>query len=112
MEPTIKKANEILLIQMKGDIDLVNAEKFRLMVDKQIEKKIFKHLIINLQEVDFIDSSGLGAILGRYKKVIEQGGQVVIISPKPQVLRILDLSGFTKIMKVFPSEEQALGQLA
>lgn len=101
-----------MLIKMKGDIDLVNAEKFRLTVDKQLEKKQNAHLIINLENVEFIDSSGLGAILGRYKKISQLGGKIALINPKPQVLRILELSGFTKIMPIFQTEEQALAELA
>lgn len=97
---------------MAGDIDLVNAERLRLVVDKQLEKKECHHLIINLENVEFIDSSGLGAILGRYKKISKLGGKVVLIKPKPQVRRILELSGFTKIMDLCDSEDQAVRDLA
>jgi len=112
LDSLIKRSKNIMVVSMKGDIDLVNAEKLRLEVDKQLEKKQFHHLIINLEKVEFIDSSGLGAILGRYKKISATGGKIALINPQPQVMRILELSGFTRIMPIYQSEDQALREMA
>lgn len=112
MEPIVRAKNHFLIVQMAGDIDLVNADKLKFIVDKQLEQGKYRNLILNLENVDFIDSSGLGAILGRYKRISQAGGKVYLINPKPQVLRILSLSGFTNIMPVFQTEDQAIGELA
>ena len=87
------------------------ADKFRKELDETLESSGTGSLILNLSEVSFIDSSGLGVILGRYKKISLQNGKMRIIGANPQVLKILELLGITKIMKIFNTEEEALGCL-
>jgi len=55
-----------------------------------------------------MDSSGIGLILGRYKKVNKVGGQIAIINTNPQVGRIMDISGLKKVIKFFKSVEEAI----
>ncbi|MEG3070542.1 MAG: anti-sigma factor antagonist [Candidatus Syntrophopropionicum ammoniitolerans] len=67
--------------------------------------------MINLAKVSFVDSSGLGVLLGRYNRVSKNGGQVLIVSPQPQVRKVLDLSGLLRIMNEYPNENEALGKI-
>ena len=94
-----------LTMRLAGELDLVVAEKFKSEADKLLLQYKPKILILNLEAVPFIDSSGLGAILGRYKKISETGGKVILTSVKAPVKRILELSGFHKIMEIYSEEE-------
>jgi len=102
---TVKIKNESLIVKISGDLDLVLAKEFRETVDKILMDKPLRNLILDLSEVDFIDSSGLGAILGRYKMIQQRKGKMSIWGAKPSVYRILDLSGILKIIPVFKTEE-------
>lgn len=102
------KTERILISRVSGELDLVSADNFRLLVDKELENEDIKKLVLNLKEVNFIDSSGLGAILGRYKKMVQKGGVMNIVEANPHVQRILELSGIMRIMKVYTSELEAL----
>ena len=91
-------------LRLNGEFDLMAAEKFIIESERLLIKHNPKLLVIDLEAVPFIDSSGLGAILGRYKKITEKGGKIILTSVKAPVNRILKLSGFHKIMDVYSEE--------
>lgn len=99
---------DTLVVRLGGDMDLGVADKLRITLDKQLAEKRIKQLVLNLSRVTFIDSSGLGVILGRYKRLQPVGGKVVLVGAQPQVKRILELSGLLQIMEEFPDENRAL----
>jgi stage II sporulation protein AA (anti-sigma F factor antagonist) len=103
--------NDTLLVRPNGELDLGVADRFRRTLDETIEKGKAKNLVFNLARVSFVDSSGLGVLLGRYKRVSKQGGKVFIVSPQPQVRKVLDLSGLLRIMNEFPNENEALEKI-
>ncbi len=103
-----KYQRDTLIIKITGELDLVAAEEFRHTVDLELDRKQVRNLVINLAGVSFIDSSGLGVILGRYKKLTRTGGKIWIAAARPSVRKILDLSGFPRIIPFYESEKQAL----
>ena len=98
----------VLIVRVKGELDMHVADKFRQKTDNALEASGVKHILFNLEEVKFIDSSGLGVILGRYKKINAAGGKVLATNIQPQVLQIFELSGLLKIIKIYNSEADAL----
>lgn len=107
----IENKQDTLIVRLRGEIDLVVADNLRKELDDVLDKEASKNLLLNLKGVYFIDSSGLGVLLGRYKKVSRNGGKVFIVSPQPQVRKILDLSGLLRIMGEYSSEEEALEKI-
>ena len=98
----------VLIVRVEGELDMHVADKFRQIVDNALETSGVKHILFNLEAVKFIDSSGLGVILGRYKKINTAGGKVLIAHIQPQVIQIFELSGLLKIIKFYNSEAEAL----
>lgn len=103
--------NTVLLIRLKGELDHHTAEKLRLQAEIEIEKQEIKHIVLNLEELHFMDSSGLGVILGRYKKIKKNNGEMIICAISPAVKRLFEMSGLFKIMQVELSEKNALQRL-
>lgn len=98
-----------LIVQVDGELDLETSPVFREKVESKLNQyEMIKHLILDLKKVNFIDSSGLGAILGRFKRLSQQGGRVSAVNVSPQVRRIFELSGLLKIMKIYGDRQQAL----
>lgn len=95
-----------LVARLEGELDLGVADKLRDTLDNALTEQSLTFLILNLSEVSFVDSSGLGVILGRYKKLAVRGGKVFIVGAKPQVKRILELSGILRIIQEFALEEE------
>lgn len=99
---------DTLLVRLQGELDLSVVDAIRKSLDDGLDKNHVRHLVVNLSCVSFIDSSGLGVILGRYKRLSQQGGRVSLVGAQPQVRRVLSLSGLLTVMKEYVSEEEAL----
>lgn len=97
-----------LVVRPRGELDLGVADELRNKMERALDENPVRHLVINLENVSFIDSSGLGVILGRYKKVAMSGGRVSLVKASPQVRKVMEMSGLLRIMKEFASEEEAL----
>lgn len=96
------------IARVSGELDLMVADEFRTKVDAAMEENCSDNIVLNLSGVSFIDSSGLGVILGRYKKASLRGGKMAIACTPPQVRRILELSGILRIADSFETETDAL----
>jgi stage II sporulation protein AA (anti-sigma F factor antagonist) len=99
---SFKYCEGTLYAQISGEIDMEIASDWRDALDFEITKTRARNLAFDFSQVTFIDSSGLGVILGRYKKVERLCGKVMIHSVNETVYKILILSGFDKIMKIVP----------
>ncbi|MDO7786438.1 anti-sigma F factor antagonist [Desulforamulus aquiferis] len=111
MQIDIEQKMDALLVRLSGDLDLGVADKLRITLDEHLNTKKIKYLIMNLSRVTFVDSSGLGVILGRYKKLTPFGGKVILVGAQPQVKRILELSGLMQIMESYLDEANALAKI-
>ena len=100
---------DALLARLSGELDLAVADYLRNTLDKELDDNIaIKNIIINLSEVSYIDSSGLGVLLGRYRKISRGGGKIFIVGATAGVRKILEISGLLNIMKECPDEMFAL----
>lgn len=99
---------DVLIIRLVGELDHHTADMVRSQVEEKIESEGIRHILLNLEELSFMDSSGLGVILGRYKHISQLGGKMIICAISSSVYRLFELSGMFKILKVVDSEEQAL----
>jgi len=97
-----------LIVRVCGELDMVAADHFRQAVDENMERNCCDNIVLNLDRVNFIDSSGLGVILGRYKKLTALGGKLAIVGAPLQVKRILELSGILRIVSAHENETEAL----
>jgi len=107
----LEAKNGVLLIRLNGELDHHTAEELRTQAENAIQKHQIKHIVLNLEELHFMDSSGLGVILGRYKQIQKNKGEMVICAISPAVKRLFEMSGLFKIMKVERSEKNALQRL-
>lgn len=99
---------DVLLVRLVGELDHHAAENLKQEMQTAMREKNAKHVILNLESLSFMDSSGLGVILGRYKEVKQSGGEMVVCSISPAVKRLFDMSGLFKIIRLEESEEFAL----
>src|SRR5690625_2822700 len=84
---------DVLIVRLSGEIDHHEAKIFRESWQRQLTKSHIKHVILNMEDVTFMDSSGIGVILGRYKEVVQLGGELIICSLQPAIKRMFELSG-------------------
>ncbi len=105
MAVKLEKKGNTLQVTVQGDFDMKICARLKNEIDYILEREMIHQIIFDLTFVSFIDSSGLGVILGRYRKLAPTGGKVSLVGASNQVYRILELSGFTKVM---PVEKQTM----
>lgn len=92
------------VVRPSGILDATQANQFRREVSYRLEKKP-EILLINLQNVTFIDSSGLGALVSALKMVRMAGAKLFICSINDQVRMLFELTSMDRVFKVYPDEE-------
>lgn len=94
-----------LVVGLSGEIDHHVCDKIRKDIDDEISLYQTRHLIFDFSRVTFMDSSGIGMVLGRYKKLRELGGSVTIRNANRLIRQILDMSGIFTLMHYEEEEE-------
>ncbi|MBA9027266.1 MULTISPECIES: anti-sigma F factor antagonist [Bacillaceae] len=107
----IETKNQVLCIRLRGELDHHTAVELKQQAESVLEKQEIKHIVLNLKELTFMDSSGLGVILGRYNQIKKNDGEMVVCAISPSIKRLFDMSGLFKIIKLDISEEYALQRL-
>jgi len=93
-----------LLLKITEEIDHHAVEKLRRKADLEIEKHIPRKVIFDFTNVTFMDSAGIGLLLGRYKNITSLGGSLEVINASETVNKILIMSGVNKIININKEE--------
>ncbi len=109
MEVKLKLAGDTLVVRLRGELDHHAVNGLRSKIDTKLPQ--VKNILFNFNEVGFMDSSGLGLVLGRYKIVSEKGGKVVACSLSPGVNRVFELSGLQSKIPLYSTEREALNSV-
>lgn len=88
-----------LVVKLYGEIDQHCVSEIRDDIDRQIAIRNINSLIVDLGGVEFMDNSGIGMIMGRYKNMVSRGGKMMLVRPQPQVDKVLELSGIKKLFE-------------
>lgn len=89
-----------LTVYLEIDIDHHNAAQLRAEIDAEVARYHPKWVILNFDAVGFMDSSGIGLIMGRYKLLQEAGGELKISALNPRCKKLIELSGITTLVGV------------
>ena len=92
------KDKRAVVVKINDEIDHHTCEKIKNKIDLAIEFRKAKMLIFDFDGVNFMDSSGIGLIMGRYKLINKNGGQAIMVNLKPTVRKIFQMSGIFKIL--------------
>lgn len=104
-------SNRCLIVRLNDELDHHNAVIIREKTDKLIERNHIKNVIFDFSGTDFMDSAGIGVIMGRYKKVVFMGGKIAVTGVGYSIDRIIRLSGLYKIIERYDTVESALQNL-
>ncbi len=102
----LKVLKDTLLVKICGEIDDRLAVKIRKEVDFALERKEVINIIFDLTNVGFMDSAGIGLLLGRYNIVNEKGGDAYVLGCNKGVRRILDMVGVMSIYKEYERKKE------
>ena len=91
---------KILEVELTEEIDHHSSQKIRTRLDYEIQRFSPKKVIIDLEKVKFMDSAGIGLIIGRYKTALSYGGTLEVRNVSEKLRKILEMSGIHKIINI------------
>ncbi|WP_018131925.1 anti-sigma F factor antagonist [Effusibacillus pohliae] len=106
-----EKIGTTLVVRLAGELDHHTAELVRNRVESELDSGLYKNMIFSLGRLEFMDSSGLGVILGRYKRVSQLGGKMSLCAVNDSLRKLFELSGIFKILPVYDTETRALAEM-
>lgn len=104
---SLHSENQILFVNLSGELDHHTSGQLRNRLNQVMEGSAINHLVFNLKQLDFMDSSGIGIILGRYNQVKKTNGTVMVIGLRPLVKKTFEMSGLSQIIKIIDDEATA-----
>ena len=107
MEFHTKQVNDVSILTLIGSIDAFTAPRITELIESQIASENIK-LVADLKGVDYTSSAGLRALLGGIKATRSRGGDLRLVAVQPDVLKVLNMSGFTNILQLFDTINSAL----
>ena len=109
MERYCEQEKNCLRVYVPRELDHHEADRLKQEADFFIETGQVKTLVFDFAGTEFMDSSGIGILLNRYKEMKASGGKTCLYGAGPQVLRVLKIAGIPALMEMYDSEEAAFG---
>lgn len=102
----------ILIVKINGELDDFCAQNMRDKLDFILVRKDIKHIVFDLSSLNFMDSAGIGLVIGRFKTVRSRGGKGVIVCSNDYINRILKMSGVYKLFAQYDELDEAVESLS
>jgi stage II sporulation protein AA (anti-sigma F factor antagonist) len=106
MLQSIRDGNSVI-VRLAGELDHCCAQSVRRELDGLISDHSVRWLILDFSRLQFMDSSGIGVILGRYRQMRDRGGQVGVVNMNPHIARIFRMSGMDRVIRNLDRKEAA-----
>ena len=97
----------ILFVKLTGELDQSSVEKLRVRVSELITNYNIAYIVINCKELSFMDSSGIGFIIGRFNQLKGCNGKIILCEMNELITRIVNVSGLSRIVIIKETEEEA-----
>ncbi|MEO8216765.1 MAG: STAS domain-containing protein [Acidobacteriota bacterium] len=111
MEIEVRSENEVTVVVIRGSVDGLTAEDLTSSLSSLIQAGQEK-LVADFADVDYTSSAGLRALLATVKESRQRGGDIRLSAVRPEVMRVLQLSGFSNILKLYGDVRAAIASYA
>ncbi len=101
------REGDVTIVAVGGEIDVYTAPKLRDKITELVGENTFD-IMVDMEHVEFLDSTGLGVLVGGLKKVRAQGGSMEIICNQDRLLKIFRITGLAKVFTIHESQSAAL----
>ena len=108
---TYEALGDTLLIHMPKELDHHNCRDLKRDTDLMLDENYINRIIFDFGKTEFMDSSGIGVLLNRYKQMAASRGTVTYYGAGPRVVRILEMGGLVRLIRGFKDRESALGNV-
>lgn len=107
METSVEQRGVVFIVHIAGSVDGLTAEPLQQIFTRELEAGRYL-LVADFGAVDYTSSAGLRVLLGTVKRARSGGGDLRLADTNPDVRKVLDLSGFTGILKIFETVDDAV----
>jgi anti-sigma B factor antagonist len=107
LQISVRRSDDVAIIDLAGEVDAYTSARFREVMMDIIEDGTAR-LVVSMAKVDYIDSSGLGALVGGLKRTSERNGRITLICDRIQVKKVFEITGLEKVFPIFDNEQEAL----
>jgi anti-sigma B factor antagonist len=97
----------IEVVDVEGEIDVYTAPRLRELLIELVNKKNYQ-LVVNMEKVEFLDSTGLGVLVGGLKRVRAHDGSLDLVCTQERILKIFRITGLTKVFGIYESVDAAI----
>lgn len=111
MRINVERRGDVTVVRLAGSVDGLTAPELEQAIQAEAGKGDNRFVLV-LAEVDYTSSAGLRVLLAATKSARAAGGDVRLAEVRDHVRKVLDLSGFTNIMRIFPDTDAAVGSFA
>ena len=106
MKFELSKAGTFLIVRIGGELDHHYCDIIRNRIDPELMEPPIRNIVFDLTGLTFMDSSGLGLIMGRYALVKRYGGKMAVLDPSPAVQKMMNLAGMERMVPVRTSKKK------
>jgi anti-sigma B factor antagonist len=103
----VRTVNSHAVVDVKGEIDVYTAPKLREQLIELVSDGSY-HIVVDLEKVDFLDSTGLGVLVGGLKRVRSHDGSLQLVCTQEKILKIFRITGLTKVFPIHSSVADAI----
>lgn len=107
----LRRVGDVPVMSFKGDVDIATAPVLRDSISQVMAKGV-NRIVVDLSDVGFLDSTGLGVLVGRLKAVRGTDGAMSVVITNPHVLRNFHITGLDRIFTIHPDADEAAAALA
>lgn len=101
----------VAVVRVTGEVDVATCGLLRHSLLRIVTDEDFRGLVVNLAGVRFMDSAGIGVLVGVWRRVAATTASLALAAPAPQVQRVLDTAGLTKVLLVYDAEADAVAAI-
>jgi anti-sigma B factor antagonist len=103
----VRHHDDWAVVFVGGEVDLATCPQLRDALAELVDQEVY-HLIVDLEGVSFLDSSGIGVLVSVLRRTRDHGGSLRLTAPGPQVRRVLELTGVTKLLTTYATLDEAM----
>ena len=111
METEYQVIRRNLILTVGPELDHHKARRIRQISDEQLRRSRARNIIFDFSNTDFMDSAGIGMIIGRYKEANLRGGKVCVIHAGHSIRKLIEISGLYKLVYEYEDLDEALSHL-
>ena len=105
---TVRESQGTTLVDLSGRLTLGESVSYLRKTVEDVARQGHRHIVLNLREVEYVDSAGLGALVSCFTKVKGFGGEMKLLAVQPRVLELLKLTELDRVLPMFAEEPEVI----